>query len=78
MHILVDPIVTHTHRGIEWINQTSFASYAYTSFNSSGHVKNEMAITDIQAGKVTHLKRPDESESINHSPIDTIKISLHK
>jgi hypothetical protein len=30
------------------------------------------------SGKVVHLKRPDESESNSHTPIDTIKISLHK
>ena len=81
--------------GIEWVSQTSFATYAYTTPNASGNVRNEIAITDLQAGqspfimsqlcmsigsvgRVTHLRRPDESEGSYQSPIDTIKISLHK
>ena len=30
------------------------------------------------SGRVTQLKRPDDSETTNQSPIDTIKIPLHK
>ena len=45
---------THPHtclrRGIEWLNETSFVSYAQTQPNSSGQIRNEISITDVQKG----------------------------
>ena len=37
-------------RGIEWIGQKSLVSYAHSSLNSSGHVKNEIASIELQTG----------------------------
>ena len=37
-------------RGIEWINQFSFISYACSSPNASGNVRNETVAVNIQTG----------------------------
>ena len=38
-------------RGIEWSSLVTFMSFASTSPNSNGLVKNEIVLTDIQTGR---------------------------
>ena len=37
-------------RGIEWCSLHSFLSYACSSPNSSGLVRNDLALTNLQSG----------------------------
>jgi len=61
-------------RGIEWVSLHGFLSYSYSSVGSSGLVKNELILTDIQTGKTTPLRLNREEES----PIDMIRVSYLK
>jgi len=52
LRALVKEHAVHTCpvHGIEWLNHSSFVSYAHTSPNPSGFVRNEIANTDLQTG----------------------------
>ncbi|XP_035227058.1 WD repeat-containing protein 11-like isoform X2 [Stegodyphus dumicola] len=59
-------------RGIEWIGLTSFLSYSHpNTVNSSGHVRNELVLTDLQSGRTKSLR----GEKNEESPIDMIRVS---
>ena len=64
-------------RGIEWLSQHTFVSWASTAVSSPTPLRNEVCVTDINTGRVTPLSRED-SESGNQVPIEAIRVSSHK
>lgn len=58
-------------RGIEWCSLHTFISYASSTANTYGLVKNDIALTDIQSGKSTQIRLHREEES----PIEVVRVS---
>ncbi|XP_070541595.1 WD repeat-containing protein 11-like isoform X2 [Ptychodera flava] len=61
-------------RGIEWVSLNSFLSYGYTNPNSSGLVRNELILTDMETGSTTSLRNDKNEES----PIEILRVSQLK
>ncbi|XP_074640587.1 WD repeat-containing protein 11-like isoform X2 [Tubulanus polymorphus] len=58
-------------RGIEWVSLHSFLSYAYPTPGTSGQVKNELILTNMQTGKTVQYRQNRDEET----PIEMVKIS---
>jgi hypothetical protein len=76
---VVQEIAVHTCpvKGVEWLNQHTFVSWAHTSATVPSQIRSEVCVTNIQTGRVTPLSRGDP-ESSNHVPIETVRVSSHK
>jgi hypothetical protein len=58
--------------GVEWISLSNIASFSCTQPNTTGRVKNELTVTEIDTGAVYHLPRNKQGES---TPIISIRVS---
>lgn len=63
------------YRGVEWVNHNLLLSYGHPSANSSGLVRNELAVLFMDTGKIVQLKKNDNGY---HNPIVAVRVSPHK
>ncbi|XP_071485424.1 WD repeat-containing protein 11-like [Diadema antillarum] len=64
-------IHTTTVRHIEWVSLTSFLSVSYPNPSSSGTVRNELLLLDMQTGRTTVLRENKGDEP----PIEALRVS---
>lgn len=58
-------------RGIEWLSLSCFLSFSHPNPGSSGLVRNEVLVLDLQTGQATHLRENKGEEP----PIEAAKVS---
>ncbi|PIK52366.1 hypothetical protein BSL78_10734 [Apostichopus japonicus] len=64
-------IHTSCVRGIEWLSLSCFLSFSHPNPGSSGLVRNEVLVLDLQTGQATHLRENKGEEP----PIEAAKVS---
>lgn len=62
-------------KGIEWVNHDKLLSYGYPPANNTGLVRNELAVTFLDTGRVVPLKKNETGYSM---PITAVRVSPHK
>lgn len=58
-------------RGIEWLSLNCFLSFSHPNPGSTGLVRNEMLVLDLQTGHATPLRENKGDES----PVEALKVS---
>ena len=61
-------------RCIEWVSLSSFLSVSYPNPSSSGTVRNELLLLDMQTGRTTAMREHKGDET----PIEALKVSHMK
>eukprot|EP00117_Sycon_ciliatum_P023491 scpid39681/ scgid1226/ WD repeat-containing protein 11; Bromodomain and WD repeat-containing protein 2; WD repeat-containing protein 15 len=75
---LVRQYAVHTFpvKGVEWVSQTTFFSWAFSSPNMSGLVRNELFTVDTVTGRSRVIRATSAGEG--ESPIEGVRISSMK